>query len=120
MKTSFISSADVRRLTATVTEADPDNVPLFEVPANSVVLGVSLAVNDAFNAGAKLTLGKVGAATHLLVAQAIDAVGVFNPTLANPLHTTQPTTFIATVSDKTAVGNVDISLLFSMDFDTNL
>ena len=120
MKTSFILSAEVRRLTAVVTNTDPNDVPLFEVPANSVILGTSVAVNDAFNTGAKLALGKVGAAGCLLAAQAIDAVGVFTPDLANPLHTTQPTTFIATVSDKTAVGNVEISLLFSMDTDTEL
>ena len=77
MKTRFPQNAVVRRITALVTHADPDNVPLFEIPANCVVLGASLAVSDAFNTGAKLALGKVGAATHLLAAQAVDAVGVF-------------------------------------------
>ena len=120
MKTSFLQNAVVRRITALVTNADPDNVPLFEIPANCVVLGASLAVSDAFNAGAKLALGKIGAATHLLAAQAVDAVGVFNPDLANPERTTQPTTYIATVSDKTAAGSVDITLLFSMDTDNEL
>ena len=120
MKTSFPQSAVVRRITALVTNADPDNVPLFEIPGNCVVLGASLAVNDAFNAGAKLALGKVGAATHLLAAQAVDAVGVFNPDLANPERTTQPTTYIATISDKTAAGAVEISVLFSMDTDNKL
>ena len=120
MKTSFPQSAVVRRITALVTNADPDNVQLFEIPANSVVLGVSLAVSDAFNAAATLALGKVGAATHLLAAQAIDAVGVFNPDLAHPEHTTQPTMFIATVSDKTAAGSVEISVLFSLDTDNKL
>ena len=120
MKTSFPQSAVVRRITALVTNADPDNVPLFEIPANCVVLGASLAVSDAFNAGAKLALGKVGAAAHLLAAQAVDAVGVFNPDLANPERTTQPTTYIATISDKTAAGAVEISVLFSMDTDNKL
>jgi hypothetical protein len=120
MKANFPQNAIVRRITALVTNADPDNVPLFEIPANCVVLGASLAVSDAFNTGATLALGKVGAATHLLAAQAVDAVGVINPNLANPLHTTAPTTFIATISDKTAVGAVEISVLFSMDTDNKL
>ena len=120
MKTSFIQNAIVRRITATVTNADPDSVALFEIPANCVVLGVSLAVSDAFNTGAKLALGTMADGDALLTAQAIDAVGVFVPDLANPLHTAQPTTFVATVSDKTAAGAVDTSVLFSMDTDNKL
>jgi hypothetical protein len=120
MKTSFPQNGIVRRITALVTNADPDAAPLFELPTGSVILGASVAVRDAFNTGATLALGKIGAAAHLLAAQAIDAVGVFVPTLANPEHTTQPTTFIATVSDKTAVGAVEISVLFSMDTDNKL
>ncbi len=120
MKTRFPQNAVVRRITAIVTHADPNNVPLFEIPANCVILGASLAVSDAFNAGATLALGKVGASNHLLVAQAIDAVGVFNPDLAHTEHTTQPTTFTATISDKTAAGAVEISVLFSMDTDNKL
>src|SRR5512136_457692 len=120
MKTDFLFSAEVRSITATVTNADPDSVALFETPAGSRVVGVSLAVSDAFNTGATLALGKLGATAHLLAAQAIDAVGVFAPDLANPEHTTQPTTYIATVSDKAAAGSVDITMLFSMDTDTEL
>lgn len=119
MKTDFPFSAEVRSITATVTNADPDSVALFETPAGSRVVGVSLAVSDAFNTGATLALGKRGATAHLLAAQAIDAVGVFVPDLANPEHTTQPTAYIATVSDKTAAGSVDITMLFSMDTDNN-
>lgn len=120
MKTRFPQNAVVRRITALVTNSDPDNAPLFEIPANCVILGASLSVSDAFNTGATLTLGKVGAAGHLLAAQAIDAVGVFNPDLAHPEHTMQPTTFIATVSDKTVAGAVEISVLFSLDTDNKL
>ncbi len=65
MKTRFPQNAVVRRITAFVTNANPDNVPLFEIPANCVVLGVSLSVSDAFNTGATLALGKVGAASGI-------------------------------------------------------
>ncbi len=117
MKTMFPQNAVVRSISATVTNADPDSVVLFEIPANCRVLGTSLAVSDAFNTGATLAFGTVSDGDALLSAQAIDAVGIAVPTLLAPLHTTQATTFVATVSDKTAAGAVDISLLFSMDTD---
>lgn len=120
MKTRFKSSARVRRITAKVTDADANAVELFELPTGSLVLGVSLAVTDAFNGSATLKVGTSDNDDVLLTAAPIDALGTFNPDLANALYTTKPTMFTATVSDKTSAGAVYVTLVFSFDRDTVL
>ncbi len=120
MKTQFPQNANVRSISATVTNADPDAGQLFELPAGSQVLGVDFGVVDAFNTSATCKVGTVADDDLLVTAQAVDALGLFRANMAHALHTTEPTTFTATISDKTAAGAVEISVLFSMDTDTDL
>ena len=118
MKTSFITSSHVRQQTATITDADDNDVALFEIPSHTRVLGFVVGVSDAFNTSAKLALGTVADSDGLVAAQAIDALGSFFVNMAEPYKTTdEPVTILATVSDKSAVGSAAVTVLFAMDID---
>jgi hypothetical protein len=117
MKTSLKFSTSMRQLTAAITDADDNDVALFELPSNTTLLGFVVGVSDAFNTSAKLALGVYGTGNDLVAAQAIDALGSFVVNMAKPYKTTAATTIVATVSDKSAVGACTVTALFAMDID---
>lgn len=117
-KSKYIFSPRLRVLEVEVTEKDPDGVVLFEMP-KGLILDIKVNVTDAFNGAAKLAIGIPGTAAHLVAAQAIDVLGLFNCTLANYLHsTTSVMPITATVSDKSAVGKVKVIITFAIDKET--
>ena len=120
MRADIVQSKGVRTLTVRLTQADTAQTELFTLPAGCRILGVSGDVEDAFNAGATLAVGILSDPDFLVTAMALDAVGHVVGTLAHQLKTTQPTTITATVSDGTAVGSVDLTIMFAFDLDSRL
>jgi len=74
MKTRFQANTGLRRLTATVTDADVDDVELFELPRDAMVVGTLLGVQDAPAENATLKVGyKGGTETELVNAAVVGA-----------------------------------------------
>lgn len=120
MKTSLKFSTSVRQLTAAVTDADANNIELFELPGNTRLLGFVVGVSDAFNTSATLALGVYGTGNDLVATQAIDALGSFTVNMAKPYKTSgQPVTIVGTVSDKAQAGALTVTALFAMDIDVD-
>jgi hypothetical protein len=118
MKTDIGMSTNVRQVTVSITDADANDVDLFDLPANTRLLGLVVGVSDAFNTSAKLAIGVKGTGNDLVAAQAIDAVGSFFVDMAKPYKTgDQPSTIVATVSDKSAVGACTVTALIALDID---
>jgi hypothetical protein len=120
MRSDFTQSKGVRTLTARLTQADTAQTELFTLPAGCRILGIFGDVEDAFNAGATLKVGTSGDDDKLITAMALQATGHIVGTLANSFKTTAPTVITATVSDGTAVGIVDLTVMFAFDLDTRL
>ena len=117
-KSKYTFAPRLRVLEVVVTEKDSSGVVLFELP-KGLILGIKAIVTDAFNTGATLAIGTPAGSGYLVVAQAIDATGIFDCTLAHFQHsTTAVTPVTATVSDKTAAGSVTLLITFAVDKET--
>src|SRR3990172_8715087 len=128
MKTRFQANTGLRRLTATVTDADVDDVELFELPRDAMVVGTLLGVQDAPAENATLKVGyKGGTETELVNAAAGETVTITEAVGAqqlvmpgSPVTTDRVRTIVATLSDKTAAAIIDITVLFALMKDTSL
>ncbi len=118
MKATFKHSTRVRVIRVDISQADPDAVQLFELPAGTTILGVTVAVDDAFNAGAVLDIGVMGDPDAIVDGQAVSSTGVFGATLVGLKHFSNPTIFTATLSDKTQDGHATLAIQFTMDKDS--